>query len=207
MFKGCKVKSMTTEEDTIKQLEIKLSNSLNEASQLVSKKDLDKLNSEIDKRISLFNDSFLEEVKNFSLISVTAAPFSLTLLLSGLEIEKTFLVIAFVFLMVNVLCLNIGVWYLNSHFRKSTFSQKLESIIMDSSVSTLHDEKVENSKRLDALTELVESEDRLVQKKTMEPYNQAKILSLLRDLGIILLSVGIIFLVLSVVWSIFSLGK
>lgn len=194
---------MTEEEDKIKQLEAELSANLDQASKSNSEENLYKLNSEIDYRVSLLNNSFLKEIKNLSLISVTAAPFSLTLLLSGLEIEKTFLVTAFVFLMLNVLFLNLGVWYLNSHFRKATYSQKFEIIMMDSNASILRDKKIDNNKRLDALVELVKSKDQLIQKKSLEPYNQEKILSFLRNLGVVLLSEGIIFLVLSVVWAIY----
>ena len=128
---------MASKEEIIKQLDEEISSKRKQISDSVSKENLEKINSELDQRIFLANNSFLKEVRSLSLISVTAAPFSLTLLLSGLEIEKTLLVVAFVFLIMDVLFLNIGVWYLNSQFKRSTMSQKLEGIIMSSNTEVV----------------------------------------------------------------------
>ena len=123
------------------KIEIKIQDKFKPLSDLLSNLDFSELNSELDRRISLSNNSFLGEVKGLSLIAVTAAPFSLTLLLSGLEIEKTFLVALFTVLMANVLFLNIGVWYLNSKFKKSTASQRLEVLSMEVETSKALDKK------------------------------------------------------------------
>ncbi|PIS17096.1 MAG: hypothetical protein COT61_00425, partial [Candidatus Portnoybacteria bacterium CG09_land_8_20_14_0_10_44_13] len=93
---------MASKEEIIKQLDEEISSKRKQISDSVSKENLEKINSELDQRIFLANNSFLKEVRSLSLISVTAAPFSLTLLLSGLEIEKTLLVVAFVFLIMDV---------------------------------------------------------------------------------------------------------
>lgn len=190
-------------EELVKQLEIEARKKLEQVAKLLSMKDAGKLHQELDNRIFLSNESFLREVKNISLIAVTAAPFSLALLLSGLNIEKTYLVIAFVFFMIDVLFLNIGVWYLNSQFRKSTASQKLEAISIDVETSKILDEKKENAERFDSLYELIQAESRLGKKKMMEPYSQDKILNSLRNCGLLFLSVAITFLILSVILSIF----
>jgi hypothetical protein len=175
---------------------------LNDAAESVSEINLIELRSELDNRVALSNDSFLNEVKNLSLISVTAAPFSLTLLLSGLEIEKTFLVIAFLFLMANVLFINVGLWYLNAEFRKLTGAQRLEEIQISLSGENIRNRRLDASSRLDSLNNLIESQDRLKNKKIAEPDNQEKILGSLRDWGLVLLSEGILFLILSVFWAI-----
>ena len=185
-----------------KQLEKKIQGKLKQLLAFLTNLDFSKLNSKLDRRISLSNNSFLGEVKSLSLIAVTAAPFSLALLLSGLEIEKTFLVASFTVLMANVLFLNIGVWYLNSKFKKSTASQRLEVLSMEAEASNALDEKKNTSARLDAVYELSQCENRLEQKKMFEPYKQEKTLSFLRDGGLILLSIGLILMILSVVWAI-----
>ncbi len=193
---------MSTKEETIKQLQSEIDTGLKEISDTLSKRDLNTLNAEIDNRLILSNNSFLEEIKNLSLVTVTAAPFSLTLLLSGLEIEKTFLVTSFGLLMVNVIFLNIGVWYLNSRFRISTASQKLEAISIDMETQNVLDANKDSTTRLNSLYGLMQSETRLNRKKTFEPYDQEKTLRLFRDWGLIFLSVGILLIVLSVVWAI-----
>lgn len=193
---------MTTKEETIKQLQAEVDSSLKEISNTLSQRDLSALNAEIDNRLIQSNNSFLEEIKNISLITVTAAPFSLTLLLSGLGIEKTFLVTSFGLLMLNVLFLNIGVWYVNNRFRVSTASQKLEAISMEIETSNVLDANKDSTKRLNSLFELMRSETRLNRKKIFEPYEQEKVLKFFRDWGLVSLSVGIILIVLSVGWSI-----
>ncbi|PIW75012.1 MAG: hypothetical protein CO002_04450 [Candidatus Portnoybacteria bacterium CG_4_8_14_3_um_filter_44_10] len=193
---------MASKEEIIKQLDEEISSKRKQISDSVSKENLEKINSELDQRIFLANNSFLKEVRSLSLISVTAAPFSLTLLLSGLEIEKTLLVVAFVFLIMDVLFLNIGVWYLNSQFKRSTMSQKLEGIIMSSNTTSVLDEKMDNDKWFTALYELRKSEMRLNKKKAMEPYSQMKMLDFFRDCGVMMLGAGLIILIVSVVWSI-----
>ena len=193
---------MASKEEIIKQLDEEISSKRKQISDSVSKENLEKINSELDQRIFLTNNSFLKEVRSLSLISVTAAPFSLTLLLSGLEIEKTLLVVAFVFLIMDVLFLNIGVWYLNSQFKRSTMSQKLEGIIMSSNTTSVLDEKMDNDKWFTALYELRKSEKRLNKKKAMEPYSQMKMLDFFRDCGVMMLGAGLIILIVSVVWSI-----
>ncbi len=191
---------MSTKEEIIKELQEEIDNNLKEISKILAGKDLSVLNAQLDNRISLSNNSFLEEVKNLSLITVTAAPFSLTLLLSGLEIEKTFLVASFILLMMNVLFLNVGVWYLNSRFRTSTGSQILEAITLEMETSNVLDTSKDSTVRLNSLNELMQGEIRLNKKKRFEPYGQEKILKFLRDWGLILLSVGIILIALSVAW-------
>lgn len=194
---------MSSKEEIIKQTEEEISAKFKQISELLSKNDTEKLHRELDNRVILLNESFLKEVKNISLITVTAAPFSLTLLLSGLNIEKAFLVAAFVLMMFNALFLNIGVWYLNSQFRRSTASQKLEAISIDVEKSKVLDEKKENTDRFNALYELMQSESRLMRKKMLEPYKQERVLIFLRDSGLIILSVAIVFLILSVASAIF----
>lgn len=194
---------MTTKDETIRQLQSEVDSSLKEISADLSKIDLGYL-SELDNRIVLSNNSFLEEIKALSLITVTAAPFSLTLLLSGLNIEKTFLAVSFAILMVNVVFLNVGVWYLNNRFRTSTASQKLEAISIELEKSNILDEKKDSTSRLNSLSELMKSETRLNEKKFLEPYEQEKVLKLFRDWGLIFFSVGIILVVVSVAWAVIS---
>ncbi len=192
---------MSIKEDTIRQLQTEVDNNLKEISDSLSKVDLSPLNTEIDNRLIQSNTSFLEEIKSLSLVTVTAAPFSLTLLLSGLNIEKTFLVASFSLLMLNVTFLNIGVWYINNRFRTSTASQKLEAISMEMETSSVLNVSKDSTARLNALVELMHSQARLKRKKTFEPYEQEKILKLFKDWGLVFLSVGILLIVLSVGWA------
>ncbi len=198
---------MSTKDETIKQLQAEVDGNLKEISDALYKRDLRGLNAEIDKRLISSNSSFLGEIKNLSLITVTAAPFSLTLLLSGLEIQETFLVTSFGFLMANVIFLNIGVWYLNNRFRTSTASQKLEAISMEVETQNVLDANKDSASRLNALYELMQSETRLNAKKTFEPYQQEKILRFFRDWGLIFLCVGVILIVISVVSALWKVPQ
>jgi hypothetical protein len=100
--------------------------------------------------------------------------------------------------MLNVLILNIGVWYVNNEFLRSTSSQKLENIIMDMSASDIADKLLETNKRLNSLFNFFKSESKLHSKRKLEPYIQIKIVDKIRFLGIVLLSLAIIFLITSI---------
>lgn len=188
---------METKEETIQRLDSEIKNRLEEFRGLPDNVNI--LSSALDQRISSNVELFLKEIKDISLISVTAAPFSLTILLSNLNISVELLDISFVIFMLNVLFLNIGVWYVNNEFLRSTSSQKLENIVMDMSASDVNNNLLETNKRVNSLFDYFKSESKLESKKKLEPYKQIQIVDKIRFLGIILLSLAIITLITSVV--------
>ncbi|OGG65667.1 hypothetical protein A3D71_01295 [Candidatus Kaiserbacteria bacterium RIFCSPHIGHO2_02_FULL_55_20] len=187
------------DDEPIKDLETVLLRQLRESKELVKSMDWNSFQQNLDRRVAQVNDSFLKEVANISLISVTAAPFSLTLLLSGLEIEKTLLVAAFGLLMVNVLFLNVGLWHLNSIFKRETGSQTLDFLEMESNATDISNENLDTGKRVEALANLVKIQSRLYYRQKTEPLNQGKTLIFFREWGLVLLSVAIILIIESVV--------
>lgn len=184
-------------EAQLKDLDLEIKKRLSEFSNL--KEDVNILSSTLDQRMFSNIELFLKEIKDISVISVTAAPFSLTILLSNFKINTTLLVFSFVIFMLNVLILNIGIWYINNEFLRSTSSQKLENMLMDISANDINNNSLETNKRTEALFKFFESENKINTKRKLEPYKYINIVDKIRFLGIIMLNLAIILLTTSII--------
>lgn len=153
----------------------------------------------IDKRMAEHIELFLKEIRNNSLISVTAAPFSLLILQTNLQIHTGLLIGSFILFMINALILNIGYWYYNNEFFRSTASQKLENLIMGTSAMQINDASKDNKKRLNSLFDFFQSQSKLETKRKLEPYTHINTVDKIRFIGIAILSSAILFLIASIV--------
>lgn len=187
-------------EEHLKETEQKIKEMFNEFKSLpeIAKS----FNLSISKKMVSNIELLMKEIKNISLISATAAPFSLTILTSQLDINKNFLFISFAFFIVNVLILNVGIWYINGDYLALTRSQMLEGISMTITADKVTDTSLSTEDRMDALFDFYHSELQLESKKMQEPHYFVKIIDNLRFFGIICLTLALIFLIGSVLSAI-----
>lgn len=194
------------EENKLKQLENEVETSLKDfsANTVPQIDQINKLlNQEYEKEI---NDQ-INFLRNITVMAGVVAPLSLTLLLNqSLDIQKSFLILGFIFLLITVLVTLIFSKKLTINKRyKDTPSLALNHIIAKSLVDDLSNKKKPLSERTNTMVEILKSISDVSNKFSDLGYTN-KIMDLRNRLSqsnqwsIFLFSFGIVFIIISVIF-------